>query len=371
MSRSVALGARAVLVVAVGWGLAACGSSSKSSSAPSSSGSAAGASVSANALSSSPRTGGKSNIPAGTALNVGDQSQLIETLFKASGVGAGAPYKINYVQFASGPLVDSGFAAGRIDLGFMGDLPAALAASSGLPVRAVAASVEGPFEFLLAKPGIISIAQLKGKTVAYTTGTAEQAFALRTLASAGLKQSDVSQVNVALQQLYTVLETGSVDASVISSPEQELEYVKQHPGAKVLAINTTVSPATYLYMLATTSALSNSAKDVAILDFTERLIESADWADSHPHQFATDYYVNVEHETAQQAALAVEGGPLWNFVPITSAERQALQNVVDLEYGAGAIKNEFSVSSLFDPTVSAAYDKVLNEVPKATALGSS
>jgi len=42
--------------------------------------------------------------------------------------------------------------------------------------------------------GITSISQLKGQTVAYTTGTAEQAFALRALATAGLTQKDVTQV---------------------------------------------------------------------------------------------------------------------------------------------------------------------------------
>ena len=43
----------------------------------------------------------------------------------------------------------------------------------------------GASEFLLAKPGITSIAQLRGKPVAYTTGTAEQAFALRALKRPG------------------------------------------------------------------------------------------------------------------------------------------------------------------------------------------
>ena len=91
----------------------------------------------------------------------------------------------------------------------MGDLPAALAVQSGLPVKAVAAMLPiGASEFLLAKPGITSISQLKGQTVAYTTGTAEQAFALRALATAGLSQHDVTQVNVALDQLGTALESG-------------------------------------------------------------------------------------------------------------------------------------------------------------------
>ena len=85
--------------------------------------------------------------------------------------------------------------------------------------------------YLLAKPGITSIAQLRGKPVAYTTGTAEQAFALRALKQAGLTQKDVHQVNVSLLQLGTVLQGGAADASVVSV-EQKVNYQQTHPGGE-------------------------------------------------------------------------------------------------------------------------------------------
>ena len=222
-----------------------------------------------------------SKIPAGTVLNVGDQEQTLETLFQASGVLKGAKYKVNFVEFDSGPLVDAGFAAHKIDLGSMGDLPASLAAKSGLPVKAIAVDLPiGASEFLLAQPGITSIAQLKGKPVAYTTGTSEQAFALRALASAGLGQKDVRQVNVALQQLGTVLESGAADASVVSV-EQKIDYQATHPSAKVLADVDTVTPPSYGYLLGTTAALSEPAEDAAVKDFTARLLKANEWRNRH------------------------------------------------------------------------------------------
>ena len=66
----------------------------------------------------------------GVVLNLGDQQQDLETLLQSSGALAGASYKGNFIEFDSGPLVDAGFAAHRIDVGFMGDLPASLAAKS-------------------------------------------------------------------------------------------------------------------------------------------------------------------------------------------------------------------------------------------------
>src|SRR5579859_3447836 len=268
--------------------------------------------------SSAGTTGSGSGSAPGLVLNVGDQQQNLQTLFQASGALAGAPYKVNFVEFDSGPLVDAGFAAHRIDLGFMGDLPASLAVKSGLPVTAVATDLPvGAWEFLLAKPGISSIAQLRGKPVAYTTGTAEQAFALRALKTAGLSQHDVQQVNVSLLQLGTVLQSGSADASVVSV-EQKVDYEQTHPGATVLATNDSVNPASYTYVLGTTAALADPGKLAAIDDLTKRLIKAENWEKSHQAQWITDYYVNVEHQTQAVAKLILAAGGTTNFVSITS-----------------------------------------------------
>jgi sulfonate transport system substrate-binding protein len=299
----------------------------------------------------------------GIVLNVGDQEQLLETLFQAAGVEKGLAYRINFVQFGSGPLVDSGFAAHRIDIGYMGDLPAALAVESGLPVKAVAVEEGvGADEFLIARPGITSISQLRGKTVAFTTGTAEQAFALRALATANLDQADVQQVNVTLQQLDTVLEAGQVDASVITGVQEEKEYLLQNPTAKVLASDTTVQPPSYGYLLATDSAIGDPLEYSAIEDFTKRLVEASNWADTHKSQYATDYLVDVENETQAEAQLAVNGGLIESFQPLNGQVESALQQVVKLEVSAGAIKQSFDVTPLFDALVSSSYNKLLSGI---------
>src|ERR1700689_2061370 len=295
----------------------------------------------------SPTTTTTFKFPTGTVLNVGDQEQFLETALQDSGALKGVHYKVNFVEFDSGPLVNAGFAAHQIDLGFMGDLPAALAVQSGLPVKAVVAMLPiGASEFLLAKPGITSIAQLKGQTVAYTTGTAEQAFALRALATAGLSQKDVTQVNVALDQLGTVLQTGAAVASVVSV-EQKVEYEQANPGAVVLATQQTVKPASYDYMLATTSALNNKAKAAAISDFTARLINAENWVKTHESTYVTDYYVNLFHLTTTEAQLILSAGGTYKYVIINGTEENALQNVVNLLASAGAIPKSFSVAALF------------------------
>ena len=308
--------------------------------------------------------------PGGTAgsssvvLSVGDQQQDLETLFASSHALAGASYKVNFVEFDSGPLVDAGFAAHRIDVGTMGDLPASLAAKAHLPV--VAAAVYRPigsYMYLLAKPGITSISQLRGKPVAYTTGTAEQAFALRALKQAGLTQKDVHQVNVSLLQLGTVLQGGAADASVVSA-EQKAGYQQAHPGAKVLATIDSVQPPSYGYLLATTSALADKAKQAAIEDFIQRLIKAQNWAKSHQASWVTDYYVNVEHQTPQVAKLILAAGGTFTYVPIDAGVRGALQQMVNLMAGSGAFPAPYNVAPLYSAAQSARYNAILNEVPQ-------
>lgn len=305
-----------------------------------------------------------SNSGSGVVINLGDQEQDLQTLLTASGALKGASYTVNFDEFDSGPLVDAGFAAHKIDVGFMGDLPASLAAKSGLPVTTIAVGAPiGASMYLLAQPGITSISQLRGKPVAYTTGTAEQAFALRALKSAGLTQSDVHQVNVSLQQLGTVLQSGSAAASIVSA-EQKADYQLQHPAAKVLATTQTVSPPSYDYVLATKTALGDPAKLTAIEDLTKRLIEASNWQKTHRSQWVTDYYVNVEHQTPAVAKLILAAGGTQTYIPITSAVRSALQQMVDLMASSGGLAASFSVASLYDAAESGRYNAVVKEVPQ-------
>jgi sulfonate transport system substrate-binding protein len=337
---------RTALLATVVAALAACGGNSHQSAS----------SVAANADAAS-----HAGIPAGTVLNFGDQQQLFQTLMKESGALTNLPYKVNFVEFNSGPLVDAGLAAKKIDAGFMGDLPATLAVKSGIQAKAIGvAQPVGASEYLLAKPGITSIAQLKGKRVAYTTGTAEQAFALRALATVHLSQRDVHQVNVALLQLGTVLESGAADASVVSVA-QKVNYEQHHAGSHVLATIDTVKPASYLYVLGASAALHNPAKNAAAADFTKRLITATTWQKTHSTEWVQTYYVDLQDQTPAAAKLILAAGGTFTFVPITASVQSALQNVVDLLAGAGALTSGYSVAPLFDNTESQHYNDILQK----------
>ena len=349
--------APAAVIASAALVVAACGSGANGTrSLDAAGGGAASAAI--------PAGTGSAAIPAGTVITVGDQQQFLQTVLRASGELTGAPYTVKFAEFDSGPLVDAGFAAGRIDAGFMGDLPASLAVKSGLPVEAAAAFLPiGASLYLLAKPGITSISQLRGRPVAYTTGTAQQAFALRALAQAGLTQRDVHQVNVSLLQLGTALESGAADASIVSVA-QKVAYEQGHPGATVLATLASVRPPSYDYLLATKSALADAGRRSAISDFVRRLILASNWEKANKTRFIQDYYVDVEHQTPTQARLILAAGGSYTFQPLGTAEQSALQDVVGLLAAAGALPSAYSVAPLFDPAENARYNAVVAGVPQ-------
>lgn len=296
-------------------------------------------------------------------LNLGDQDQDLQTLLTDSGVLAGAKYKVNFIEFASGPLVDAGFAAHRIDLGFMGDLPASLAVKSGLPVTAIAADkTVNSYYFLTGADGVTSLSQLKGKPVAYTTGTAEQAFALRALKSANLTQKDIKQIDVTLQQLGTALESRAASASVLDI-EQLVNDHKEHPGDKVLATDKTVRPPIYGYTLGANASLKDPAKLPAIDDLIKRIAEAENWKKAHQSQFATDYYVNVQHDTPAAAKQILAAGGTDTYVPLTSANQSAMQQMVGLMAASGA-GPDYSVAPLFNQAADSRWNQILKEVPQ-------
>lgn len=322
------------------------------------------------AASAGEATGGDSangeSIPPGITLRVGEQSPLGELSFELAGLDDDLPYEIEYVRFESGPLVNEGFAADAIDIGSMGDNPVIGAAASGLPVTVVATTTsDGPGSLLVARPesGIEELADLEGTRVAFTTGTAQHGFALRALDSVGLEQSDVEQVDVPLQDLATVLESGDADASVITY-EAEVTYEAAHPGA-VRLVTAADLPGAGGFTLALDSSLEDPGKRAAIFDYLERRVQSQAWINSHPDVWLEEYFVEERRQTAENAAVVIEGTGTTTYTPIESDLQDAHQKLADLLYEAGGLTEEVDVSAVYDPGVIEEYNGIVERVDQS------
>lgn len=139
--------------------------------------------------------GGKSaDTHARTTLNVGDQTGGDRAMLEASGELDNMPYKINWSNFASGPLLLEAVNAKAVDLGWTGNTPPVFAAASKSKITVVGAmhsSVAGTAILVPKNSPLKSVHDLKGKKIAVMQGTTGHDLLLGVLRKAGMSIKDV------------------------------------------------------------------------------------------------------------------------------------------------------------------------------------
>lgn len=180
---------------------------------------------------------------AGAVLRIGAQPYpLYASVYAAKEKGyleeelkkIGASYE--WKDFKSGPLVNEAVKAGQEDIGFMADMPAILARSSGQNIAIVSdvAYGEKGVALLVKKDSdVTSIAQLKGKKIAYGKGTYAQHLLSLLLKKEGMTFDDIQSVNLAAGDIPAALESRQIDAAVIW--EQFISQLVMDGKARVVA----------------------------------------------------------------------------------------------------------------------------------------
>jgi ABC-type nitrate/sulfonate/bicarbonate transport system substrate-binding protein len=126
------------------------------------------------------------------------------------------------VKFTQVQDAVTGVATGELTFAFGPTNTYLRAAAKGAPIRIVSSAFrsKGPF-FLIARPGINSVADLKGKTVGVAvSGSGMETYTRKILAANGVDpDKDVKFVADGVnQQAYGALTTGQVDATIIHQP---------------------------------------------------------------------------------------------------------------------------------------------------------
>jgi sulfonate transport system substrate-binding protein len=293
-------------------------------------------------------TVGVPEVPAGTTLRVGDQSSTLQLPLETSGQIDQVQAELEYSTFVGGPPLIEAFNAGAIDVGYVGDTPPILALARQQDIVVVGAwRFSGNLIALVVPPGkdVASVADLKGKKVAYPTGTALQAFAISALDEAGLTPDDITQVDVSVLDVLGALQSGDVDAGVVVEPILS-SYLDSTPDATVIRDGEGLT--TGLQLIITTRAtLDDPAKAAAIGDFILNEAKAFKWnidnQEAAAQAFADANDITLE---AAQALQARNGTQL--FVPLDDGVLEPLQSLADLFFSAGAIPGELDVTELID-----------------------
>lgn len=298
-------------------------------------------------------------------LRIGDQGKSLQLPLDLSGQSQGTSYGLNWNTFADGPHMNAAFSAGRIDIGFMGDTPVlyANAARAGVRVVAVQKSPKNSQVIIATKKsGIKTPADLKGKRIAFTTGTSLQGYLLNQLQFVGLTQTDITPVNVPVTSLVSTFESGKVDAFV---------YVDQYIGGLVKgnpnAVRVAVKPLPqYSVILASDKALANPAKRAAIKDFVVRLARASTWPKQHPQEWVSVYYVKQLHQNAAASAAYFAALPVTHYGPVGDDFVESQRVQARLLVGVGQLPSSLDVADEIDAAANREFNPALAAAVPAT-----
>lgn len=119
------------------------------------------------------------------------------------------------------PALHEALISGDLDLVDYAGFAGILGKSKGIDMTAIAVTQWGSGWSLAAAPDIASIADLKGKKVAYQRGAIPQMFLIKVLAEGGLMFDDVGAVNATGPDGLSSLSAGAVAATVCSSGQEQ------------------------------------------------------------------------------------------------------------------------------------------------------
>ncbi|WP_137137055.1 aliphatic sulfonate ABC transporter substrate-binding protein [Rhizobium sp. FKY42] len=160
-----------------------------------------------------------------TTIRIGWQKGGVLALAKAEGALekrlAAKGVTITWSEFSSGPPLLEALGAGALDFGPTGDVPPLFAqAARGNLVYAgtYKGSSEGSAILVKADSPIKTIADLKGKKLAFKRGSSAHNVSVKVLRKGGLSLTDVTLVDLAPPDAAAAFKNGSIDAWSIWDP---------------------------------------------------------------------------------------------------------------------------------------------------------
>ena len=202
------------LALVMGLSLVACGGTPSSTATP--------ASEPASTTTSTPASAPASGAAEKVTLNVAYMADYASLAGVVSAINLGAfeeeGIEVNLVEFGDGPTIINAMESGSIDLGYIGQGAHKLCVSGRAKIFALA-NVSNADAIIGSKAkGTDTLENLKGKTVAYASGTSSEDILKKGLEKAGLTMDDITPMDMNMSNLVTAMLSGGVDACAASAP---------------------------------------------------------------------------------------------------------------------------------------------------------
>ena len=203
---------------------------------------------------------------------------------------------LNLVEFADGPTIIAAMESGSIDVGYIGQGAHKLCINGRASIFALSHISNG--DALIGGKGIATVEDLKGKVVAYSSGTSSEDILKNSLNKAGMTMDDIKAMDMDASAIVTAMLSGGVDACATWSPNS-LKILEEMPDATKLTDNmtfsdTTVSLASWICM----PKYGEENHDL-LIRFTRALFKGMDYS-------ANEHYDEVSEWVSKQTATDYE-----------------------------------------------------------------
>lgn len=207
------------------------------------------------------------------------ESKVIDRRLATLGV------KTEWAQFVNGPPLLEALNAGAIDLGSTGETPPIFAQIAGADLVYlvnIPASTSSAYILITPKNSAIrTVADLKGKKIAYPRGTAATYYLAQVLKEAGLNFDDVQQVTVQISDYSGALQRGEIDGFV--TVELYLERGGLDKLVRIIRDSKGISTPGSYFLANRKFAVENPVILKAIL---EEYYKTGLWRNAHPREAA-------------------------------------------------------------------------------------
>ncbi|MET0295731.1 MAG: ABC transporter substrate-binding protein [Phenylobacterium sp.] len=253
-------------------------------------------------------------IPPATTIVIGDPTT--QAVLEHNGWDQGLPFRIKWAEVTGGPGITEAFHAKVLDGGSAMNVPPIHANWVGIPVRMIAVRqkvdwrTHPTFQLAIApKAKIASLADLRGKRIAYSPGQAQGELVLKILKSQGVPLSEVTLIeapSTAADAYINALVGGLVDAAPIGAGTPTKRYLDNYAaeGARVLAHGQRDD---FQTIYVREEVLRDPAKAAALRAYVELWARSLAWQNAHRAEWARLYHQQrqgLSPAEAEQAAAA-------------------------------------------------------------------
>jgi len=281
---------------------------------------------------------------------IGYQKGGVLALAKAEGALekrlAASGLAVEWNEFTSGPPLLEALGAGALDFGSTGDVPPLFAQAAGGDLLYVAASVgakDGSAILVPKDSPIQSLADLKGKKIAYKRGSSAHNFVVKALQSVGLSIDDVTSLDLSPPDAAAAFAGQQLDAWAIWDPYYAVQA--QDPNTRVLATTEGIVDAYGYYLANGTFTRANPQAIVDTID-TLKTVGTAAQADLDATAKTISALIGVP-EPIEKIVLSRKGADLGSIIALDDKVLACQQALADAFFALKIVPKQLDIKAAF------------------------